>query len=77
MRVYLYMMSKRGRRRGLLYPQVKTKVLGAVRKYPGASTNEVADRAKVGWDTAKKYLRSLEKDKKVKGRKSGNRTIWI
>jgi predicted transcriptional regulator len=70
-------MSKRGRKKGLLYPQVKTKVLSTVRKYPGASTNEVADKAKVGWDTAKKYLRSLEKSKKVKGRKSGNRTVWI
>jgi len=61
----------------MLYPQIKSKVRATVRKYPGASTDEVASRAGVGWATAKKYLNSLKREKKVKSRKRGNKTIWF
>lgn len=71
------MPKKRGRRKGMLYPQIKTKIRRTIEKYPGASTNEVASRAGVGWTTAKKYLNVLKREKKVKSRKRGSKTIWI
>ena len=46
--------KRRGRRKGMLYPQIKSKINRIVKRYPGASTYEVALRAKVGWGTAKK-----------------------
>lgn len=71
------MPKRRGRKKGRLYPQLKTKIKNTVKKYPGASTHEVALRSGVGWATADKYLKSLKRDKKVKSRKRGIKTIWI
>lgn len=71
------MSKRRGRKKGRLYPQLRTKVEGVVKKYPGASTHEVASRANVSWVTADKYLGSLYRDKKIKRRKRGNKTIWV
>ena len=71
------MPKKRGRKKGLLYPQLKTKIQGTVKKYPGASTHEVASRAGVSWATAYKYLKASRRDKKVRSRKRGTKTIWI
>ena len=71
------MPKRRGRKKGRLYSEVKTNIHGVVKKYPGATTNEVALKAKVGWPTADKYLRALRHENKVKSRKVGNRTIWV
>ena len=70
-------MSTRGRKKGRFYPQVKNEVHKVVDEYPGASTNEVAEKAKIGWDTAKKYLKQLEKENKVKSRTRGNGKKWF
>lgn len=67
---------KRGRKKGRLYPQIKKRVYKVVKKYPGASTHEVSMRARVSWSTSKKYLRTLRKDRKVKSRKRGKKSIW-
>jgi len=71
------MPKKRGRKKGLLYPQLKSEIGETVKKYPGASTHEVASRANVGWGTADKYLKALRKEKKITSRKRGKKTIWI
>ena len=71
------MSKKRGRKKGRIYPQVKEKILKVVNTYPGASTQEVASRSKLAWGTADKYLKILEKEKKVNRRRRGNRKIWF
>lgn len=71
------MPSKRGRKKGRLYPQLKSKIRNTVKNYPGASTHEVASRANIGWGTADKYLKALHREKKIKSRKRGTKTIWI
>lgn len=71
------MSKRRGRKKGMLYPQLKTKVEKVVKNYPGATTHEVASRARISWATAKKYLGTLKREKKVKSRKRGNKTIWM
>ena len=71
------MSKRRGRKKGRLYPQLEKKIHNAVKRYPGASTHEVALRSKVSWATADKYLKSLRREKKVKSRKRGTKTIWI
>jgi len=71
------MSKKRGRKKGRLYPQVKERVRKTVQNYPGASTDEVAKKTKIAWGTAKKYLKVLERETKVKSRKRGNRKIWF
>lgn len=71
------MPKRRGRKKGRLYPQLQKKIHNTVKKYPGASTHEVASRAGVGWATSDKYLKALRRAKKVKSRKRGTKTIWI
>jgi len=61
----------------MLYPQIKSKINRIVKRYPGASTYEVALRAKVGWGTAKKYLMALKAEKKFRSRKRGKKLIWF
>ena len=70
------MRGRRGRKRGRLYPQIQKKVLEVVKRYPGASTYEVATRANVSWSTAVKYLKVLRRSGKVKSRRRGKKTIW-
>jgi len=71
------MPKKLGRKKGLFYPQLKSKIKDTVEKYPGASTHEVASRTNVGWGTADKYLKALRREKKITSRKRGRKTIWI
>ena len=71
------MSKKRGRKKGRLYPQVKERVRKTVRNYPGASTQEVASKARIAWGTADKYLKVLKREKKVNSRQRGNRKIWF
>ena len=68
--------SKRGRKPGRLYSDVTSKVHDTVKKYPGASTYEVATKANIGWATADKYLKALRREKKISSRKRGKNTIW-
>jgi len=70
-------MTRRGRKAGLLYPQIERRIQNTVRSYPGASTHEVAVKAKVSWSTANKYLRKLRSKKKVRSRKVGRKVIWF
>lgn len=71
------MPKRRGRKKGRLYPQLQKKIFDTVKKYPGASTHEIATRARVGWATSDKYLKELRRENKVKSRKRGVKTIWI
>ena len=70
-------MVKRGRKKGVLYPQYSQKILKTVEKYPGGSTHEIAKKSGMSWATTDKYLRNLRRSKKVKSRKVGKKTIWI
>lgn len=69
-------VKKRGRKSGKYYTDVKSKIMTTLSRYPGASTHEVAERAKIGWATSDRYLKKLEREKKVSKRKVGRRTAW-
>jgi len=69
-------LTRRGRKKGRLYPQIRDRIHKTVKKYPGASTHEVSIRANVSWSTARKYLGTLKKNRKVKSRKRGKKSIW-
>jgi len=70
------MRRRRGRRKGLLYPQIQRRVKEVVKRYPGASTFEVAKRANISWATAKKYLNTLRVRGEIRKRKVGKKTVW-
>lgn len=56
----------------------KGKVLKVIQdvKPPGKTTSEVSRKAGVGWETGDKYLRALEKERKVKSAEVSGTTIW-
>jgi len=68
--------KKRGRKPGKYYPEIKTKITATLKRYPGASTHEVAERANIGWATADRYLKKLAREKKVSKRSRGRTTAW-
>jgi len=68
--------KKRGRKSGKYYPEIKTKIKNTLKRYPGASTHEVAEKAKIGWATADRYLKKLSREKTVSKRKVGRKTVW-
>ena len=67
----------RGRKKGLLYPQIETKIRQTVKQHPGASTHEVATKSRVSWATADKYLKDLRREKKLRNRRVGKKSVWF
>jgi len=68
---------KRGRPRGLIYPQIEQRIRKVVKRYPGCSTFEVSKKARVSWTTSRKYLKRLERKGVIKSRKVGRKRIWF
>lgn len=65
------------RKMGMTPEKYEQKILKLIKKYKAMSTNEIADRLKMGYDTALKYLQSLEKKNKIKHRKRGATRYWL
>ena len=65
------------RKTGMTPEKYEQKILKLIKKYKAMSTNEIADRLGMGYDTALKYLQNLEKKNKIKHRKRGATRYWF
>ena len=63
----------KGRPKGRYYQFIKDDVYIFVANNPGASINEVSIKCGIAWDTARRYLKILEKEGKIIHRTVGNR----
>ena len=62
-----------GRPEGRYYQNILDKIYSFVSKNPGTSTHEVSIKCGIGWDTAKRYLKALEREGKIIHRTVGGR----
>ena len=58
-------------------PIIQKKILGLIKKEKVVTSNEVAGKLKVSWNTAEKYLLELVIDGKIEKIKKLGVNLWI